>query len=76
MANTKFHVCFNAYVLEVYMMNEKKDLNYELMKEIEERTNIIESDSYDFGPAINKKDVTAMIVIGIICIAGLVWGVN
>ncbi|MFD1363328.1 hypothetical protein [Lentibacillus salinarum] len=52
-------------------MNNLKD---SLESDIEERIKFIESDSYDLGPPINKKDIIGMLIVGIISFIGLVWG--
>ncbi|WP_339183921.1 hypothetical protein [Oceanobacillus sp. FSL W7-1293] len=44
-------------------------------KEIEYRVKKIEADDYDYGPALNKNDVIAMIIVSVICVFGLIWGV-
>lgn len=44
-------------------------------EEIEYRVKKMEEDDYDYGPAINKNDVIAMVVVSIICAIGLIWGV-
>lgn len=47
----------------------------QLQKEIEERIDLMEDPSYDFGPSFNKQDMIGIYVVAGICLIGLVWGV-
>lgn len=49
--------------------NEKK-----LHDEIKEKAEILDCETYDFGPALSKVDIVLMIIIGVISITGLIWG--
>lgn len=55
-------------------MAKESTLEQSLEREIENRIEIMESDSYKKVPSINKNDVIGMGIIGVICITGLVWG--
>lgn len=55
-------------------MDKEPTREQSLEQEIEDRIKIMESDSYKKVPGINKYDVIGMAGTGIICIAGLVWG--
>jgi len=46
-----------------------------LEEEIESRIKTMEAEGYDYGPKINKNDVIAMIIVGIVSILGMIWGV-
>lgn len=43
----------------------------EFDKEITKRVKIMESPSYDYSPPLSRGDY-----IGVICVLGLIWGVN
>ncbi len=45
-----------------------------LNKEIEHKINIIENESYNPGPSLNKIDFSLMFIIAGICVVGLIWG--
>lgn len=55
-------------------MSKEPTLEEELEEEIERRITIMESDSYEKIPAINKNDVIAMVAVVIVSIAGIIWG--
>lgn len=55
-------------------MAKESTLEQSLEREIENRIEIMESDSYKKVPSINKNDVIGMVITGVICITGLVWG--
>ncbi|MEN1966592.1 hypothetical protein WMZ97_00820 [Lentibacillus sp. N15] len=56
-------------------MGEKINLSNDMDKEIIERINKMESASYDHGPCLKRADFIGIATLGIICIAGLIWGV-
>lgn len=52
-----------------------QDLQARMFEEIRERIALYNDPCYKFAPPINKHDFIAMIICGIICIIGLIWGV-
>lgn len=50
--------------------NDLKPIDKEIIRRIE----VMEDEDYDFGPAINKTDKIAMIVVSVVCVLGMIWG--
>lgn len=50
--------------------NDLKPIDKEIIRRIE----VMEEEDYDFGPAINKTDKIAMIVVSVVCVLGMIWG--
>lgn len=55
-------------------MTKLSTFEQRLEDDIEKRIATMESDSYEKIPAINKKDIIAMVVTVVISIAGIIWG--
>lgn len=51
------------------------DLKQEMEREIKKRIEITESPSYDVGPPLNRRDLMGALVVGVICVFGLLWGI-
>jgi len=45
-----------------------------LQKEIEEKVDMLDDDSYEFGSALNKIDISIIILIACVSIVGLIIG--
>lgn len=56
-------------------MSREPDLETKMFEEIRARIDLYNDPYYKFAPSINKHDFIAMIICGIICIIGLIWGV-
>lgn len=56
-------------------MAEETNIKDQMNKEIVKRINVMESESYDHGPQLKRADLIGAAALGIICIAGLIWGV-
>ncbi|MBY7144289.1 hypothetical protein KFZ56_14790 [Virgibacillus sp. NKC19-3] len=55
-------------------MSQKSDREKKVYKEIEGKVKMLDDDSYDFGPSMNKLEVCLIIVIAVISVLGLIWG--
>lgn len=55
-------------------MKESSVKDDPLQKELEQKINIVDSESYDPGPPLTKVDYSLMIIIVCISIIGLIWG--
>lgn len=56
-------------------MSNGTDLKQEMEREIKKRIEITESPSYDVGPPLNRRDLMGALVVGVICVFGLLWGI-
>lgn len=56
-------------------MDEKTHMKIQMNQEISKRIKMMESASYDHGPPLKRADFIGAFALGIICIAGLIWGV-
>ncbi|VEF46280.1 Uncharacterised protein [Bacillus freudenreichii] len=57
-------------------MSQEVDLTNKLEEEIKKRIETIEASSYDFGPPLNRLDAIGIILVGVVCIVGLIWGMS
>jgi hypothetical protein len=48
----------------------------QLNQGIKERIKIMESFDYDTGPKLNKTDLLIAVIVGIVCIVGMIWGLT
>ena len=58
----------------VIFMAHQANHEDKLREEIEKKVAILDDESYEFEPKFNGLDVTFIIIIAIISIAGLIWG--
>lgn len=56
-------------------MQKNSSVNDELEEEIAKRIDMMESETYEHVPSINRNDVIGMFIVSIVCIIGLIWGV-
>ncbi|CEO88188.1 hypothetical protein [Syntrophaceticus schinkii] len=56
-------------------MSQEVDLKTKMDEEIQKRVEMYNDPYYEFAPPINKQDYIAATICGIICIAGLIWGI-
>lgn len=57
-------------------MENNADLKEKMDEEVINRIRIMESPSYEHGPRLKRTDYIGASAVGIICILGLIWGVN
>ncbi|HLR65568.1 MAG TPA: hypothetical protein VK105_00325 [Virgibacillus sp.] len=55
-------------------MTRNSNNEIKLQKEIEEKVDMLDDDSYEFGSALNKIDISIIILIACVSIVGLIIG--